>query len=613
MKIDKKILIISLIVVALTISNVLTLVWLKKENKRDAQLIDQTESANFCTASSSCGATKEETPELPKDSIDSVRKLGANELEVDWQQWPVLSEAYSLYDFKDLHKYLVENHDKTWSENDSNLYVNAFKAYEVGRVKTGNYVGRRMYILTFREPEGPSFGPNVYRVIEASAMPGEWASSTNKAIILGKLSQEPYDMMKRLFQIDTEAVVANLEPANQISIPDSALKLVKMKTEPFKFLTDYKDAKKLFKYDEENYIYKSDSNGCFVVAAKDGMAREYVFDLPFVVKSPDEIDERTDPRNAPLLLNFSLDGRTATSGEYTMRKVGGCGAVGCYDYATYIKDQEPLTSVGKFSNGDSIYVLKDKNFSYQDEYGNMAKVLQDKYNQYSPGWDEKTQKEKAKITFDEFVAGYPLLFWRDPFGKYIALSSAKYMSGVECGKPVIYLYPTETTTVSVKVAPAGGFSVTEPAYNDSWQVEAKPNGELRNLADNKIYPYLFWEGRALDYQRPVEGFVVAKNAVENFLTSKLAILGLNQKEAGEFMEYWLPRMQSKSYYFITFVPQADFERLAPLSVQPRPDTTIRVFMDYQGLEKPIKVRQQRIKTPIRRGFTVVEWGGALHN
>jgi hypothetical protein len=51
--------------------------------------------------------------------------------------------------------------------------------------------------------------------------------------------------------------------------------------------------------------------------------------------------------------------------------------------------------------------------------------------------------------------------------------------------------------------------------------------------------------------------------------------------------------------------------LAPLTISPRPDTVIRVFMDYQVLAQPIKVKEQLIKTPARRGFTVVEWGGAI--
>lgn len=71
-------------------------------------------------------------------------------------------------------------------------------------------------------------------------------------------------------------------------------------------------------------------------------------------------------------------------------------------------------------------------------------------------------------------------------------------------------------------------------------------------------------------------------------------------------------MQDYPYYFIAFVPQAEFDKIAPLSIQPQPDTIIRVFIDYKGLNQRVEVSNPKIITPKRKGFTVVEWGGALH-
>jgi hypothetical protein len=49
-----------------------------------------------------------------------------------------------------------------------------------------------------------------------------------------------------------------------------------------------------------------------------------------------------------------------------------------------------------------------------------------------------------------------------------------------------------------------------------------------------------------------------------------------------------------------------------LSLSETPDTLIRILMDYQPLEAPIKANPPILpKTPIREGFTVVEWGGVL--
>ena len=51
----------------------------------------------------------------------------------------------------------------------------------------------------------------------------------------------------------------------------------------------------------------------------------------------------------------------------------------------------------------------------------------------------------------------------------------------------------------------------------------------------------------------------------------------------------------------------------PLSINPNPDTLIRVLMTYKGLNKPINVEEQKLDTPKRNGFVVVEWGGTMIN
>ena len=71
------------------------------------------------------------------------------------------------------------------------------------------------------------------------------------------------------------------------------------------------------------------------------------------------------------------------------------------------------------------------------------------------------------------------------------------------------------------------------------------------------------------------------------------------------------KLTQKPYIFVTFLPQTEFDKVAPLYVDPAPDTVIRVFMDYQPLDKPITMREPFIMTPERKGFTVVEWGGRL--
>ena len=160
--------------------------------------------------------------------------------------------------------------------------------------------------------------------------------------------------------------------------------------------------------------------------------------------------------------------------------------------------------------------------------------------------------------------------------------------------------------------PEGGFTYSEPAYNGGWDVIAFPDGRLVDTHSRKEYPYLFWEGRGGYYEIPEQGFVVERVGVERLLREKLSLIGLNNTEIDDFVEYWVPEMQAKPYYFVTFMGNQAMDALAPLTVDPQPDTVIRVLMDFIPLDQPIDVEPLMLRTIPRKGFTVVEWGGVRH-
>lgn len=181
------------------------------------------------------------------------------------------------------------------------------------------------------------------------------------------------------------------------------------------------------------------------------------------------------------------------------------------------------------------------------------------------------------------------------------------------GKPVIYLYPEKEMDVQVKVYPVGGLSKTMPDHGDGWFVRAGIDGVIYNYENSRNYPYLFWEGFGYkDDMRPKKGFVIKQEDLEFKMEELLAKAGLIEKEIDDFMEFWFPRMPSSPYVFLTFVPKEMQDKIAPLDITPQPDTVIRVFMDYFPLEDNIEIEEQKIETPERNGFTVVEWGGALY-
>lgn len=177
-------------------------------------------------------------------------------------------------------------------------------------------------------------------------------------------------------------------------------------------------------------------------------------------------------------------------------------------------------------------------------------------------------------------------------------------------KPIIYLYPTKTTEVSVKVGNPQNFTHTYPKYNDGWQVVAQPNGDLTDVKTGRSLYALYWEGVFKTPQPPLEGFIVKGQDTIPFLEEKLAHLGLSEREANEMIIYWLPQLENNAYNFIRFQSLEEQNARMPLIIEPKPDTLIRVLMEFDDLDAPIQVTEQILPpTPKRTGFTIVEWGG----
>ena len=176
------------------------------------------------------------------------------------------------------------------------------------------------------------------------------------------------------------------------------------------------------------------------------------------------------------------------------------------------------------------------------------------------------------------------------------------------GKPVIYLYPEKATDVTVQLDVDGVLTSVYPAYHDGWQVTAQPDGTLTDAAGREYY-CLYWEAESdiqFDFS---QGFCVPGSETAVFLENALEQLGLTEREANEFIIYWLPRMESNPYNLISFQTET-YTDIAKLNVSPAPDTMIRVFMAWKKADAPVDLPPQQLTAPRRSGFTVVEWGAS---
>ena len=176
-------------------------------------------------------------------------------------------------------------------------------------------------------------------------------------------------------------------------------------------------------------------------------------------------------------------------------------------------------------------------------------------------------------------------------------------------KPVLYLYPEEEMEVTVTLDFDGTLTSTYPAYGDGWTVTARPDGTLTNPATGREYYCLFWEGITEAEYDFSAGFCVAGEDTAAFLEDALDRLGLTEREADEFIIYWLPKLEGNPYNLLSFQTEA-YTSSAVLTIDPAPDTLIRVFLAWKGLDAPVEVEPQKLTAPERAGFTAVEWGGA---
>lgn len=314
------------------------------------------------------------------------------------------------------------------------------------------------------------------------------------------------------------------------------------------------------------------------------------------VKLADSTMESYSPTTSFILddnvANVTLDGKKNTA-TYVKTLSAACGTRTGYSILKPSADlASRLSSYGTTNDGDTLYYVKNENDAIVDYV----------YNFY------KTGREDSAISKADFYAKKAFFAWKDPFGDYMIFLDQTYTALAECGKPVVYLYPKKTTQVKVEV----GASITksEPAYNSGWNVLAYPSGKL--TLNGKIYNSLFWEGLGNGiYPEVKSGFVVANSNIESTLIDHLTKLGLNEKEKNDFLEFWLPKMPKTPYVRLTWFGTRQMDILAPLKVTPKPDTSIRIFLDYEGLANVINIKPQKLTAIPRKGFTLVEWGGLL--
>ena len=176
-------------------------------------------------------------------------------------------------------------------------------------------------------------------------------------------------------------------------------------------------------------------------------------------------------------------------------------------------------------------------------------------------------------------------------------------------KPILYLYPTTKTDVTVDFAKPELLLSTYPKFHDEWRVTAEPSGELTD-ADHKQYYALYWDALNPDPDTFADGFYVTKDGAIGFLEKTLAQIGLTWREQDEFIMYWLPILEKNEQSIVRFKFTDELQRENAVNISPRSDAFLRVEIQVKKVDAPVGIPAQILPPTFERhGFTAVEWGG----
>ena len=182
---------------------------------------------------------------------------------------------------------------------------------------------------------------------------------------------------------------------------------------------------------------------------------------------------------------------------------------------------------------------------------------------------------------------------------------------VVCYKPVIYLYPVEPTEVTVRFENPGNLITTYPKYAGEWRVFAGADGTLTDENGRQYYALFFDEERTHEVDFSTGFYVTAEGATE-FLEEKLAALGFTEREADEFIMFWLPVLEKNGQSLVYFEQTAERDAECPIDITPAPESVLRVIIHIKKVDAPVGIEEQTLVPFERQGFTLVEWGGTTY-
>lgn len=294
------------------------------------------------------------------------------------------------------------------------------------------------------------------------------------------------------------------------------------------------------------------------------------------------------------------------------------------DFSVYNIDGSKIVSSPKYDEvlkvvKDYIIVKDGAEIDIVDLGGRtLSKICDDKasytYHTLISGWYEENGKNGVFLVVEDTSVvdgeeGRGLEYYFVPDTLEVGVIKTTGIGGY--AKPVLYLYPTKKTKVSVTFSDNNKLTTTYPKYNKKWEVTALSNGDLYDKT-GKYYYGLYWEEEGSNDVDFTTGFYVTKKDALEFLDNITEKIGFTRREANEFIMYWLPILEKNEKNLVYFEFTEERDSYNKINITPKPDSLLRVAIHVKKTDKYTNIKEEKIPTFKRSGFTAVEWGGVIH-
>ena len=350
-------------------------------------------------------------------------------------------------------------------------------------------------------------------------------------------------------------------------------------------------------YEFEEGEFFAETEGCFGA----GYSNIYNKNKKIIVEQKEETEWSVDTKGNLYILSNNKVEKYNTSGKLLSTS------------KTYSKPLHLIREYILYVENDNIYLSDGK------EATKIGKWEKDFYyhsmisGYYEEGSLTNENEKDAGIylifEYGQFEEGPGVEYYFNPETKKVKKYELEYIGGY--AKPVLYLYPEEKTDITVNFEKEENLTTTYPKFKEEWKVTAYPNGDLYD-ENGKYYYGLYWEedsNHKVDFQ---EGFYVSKENAISFLEEKLSIIGLNDKERNEFIMYWLPILEKNEHNLVYFELTEERDSFNKLEISPKPDSLLRMAIHVKKVDKKTNIKEQKLTSFERTGFTAVEWGGIVY-